>query len=291
MPSPTAFEVKGPAVAPSVRVSSGCCSNLALEKRFMRRMATRTRREKSGCPVRPRKELPVQNTWRRSRKAINRELHAFNGNTSTPVAASPVRGTFDRGVQGGERRMVWNASLAPTFVVPPTPALPAGSVSSRSNAQPVLDMADGDDMDALFPATMVGAPTGCPSAHGDRGPVGEFVFARGGNWQTHSFTLKRTSMTWALLRPRKRLQDAFLLVGSRCGTTDRLKLQVAQGATCSVPFASFMIAPRRGGSERPMSSLKVTPSSASHGGVLFTYHGFSMSQIRRRLLFIDSSHD
>ena len=39
--------------------------------------ATRTRREKSGCPVRPRKELPVLNLWRRSRKAINRELHAF----------------------------------------------------------------------------------------------------------------------------------------------------------------------------------------------------------------------
>ena len=84
MPSPAAFEEAGPAVAPSVRVSSACCSNLALEKRFMRRMATRTRREKSGCPVRPRKELPVLNVRRWSRKAINREIHAFFTATRPP---------------------------------------------------------------------------------------------------------------------------------------------------------------------------------------------------------------
>ena len=84
-PSPTAFKVKGTAVAQGVRVSSACHSNLALEKRCMRWMAMLTRREKSCCPVRPRKELlPFLNIWHRSRKAVNRELHALSGNTSTP---------------------------------------------------------------------------------------------------------------------------------------------------------------------------------------------------------------
>ena len=103
MPSPTAFEVKGPAVAPSVRIPSACRSNLALEKRFMRRMATRTRREKSGCLVRPRKELPVLNIWSRSRKAINGELHALNGNMSTPRGSVSYQERSAAGA-GGERR-------------------------------------------------------------------------------------------------------------------------------------------------------------------------------------------
>ena len=152
VPSHMAFEVKGPAVAPSARVSSACCSNVALEKRFMWRMSSRTRREKSGCRVRPRKEIPVLNIWRRSRKAINRELHALKGNTSAPVAASPTRNVFRRNDDD------LDASLAPTVVVPPTPALLADQVF-MSNAQPFLDTTDDDDMDALFPVLVVGAPT------------------------------------------------------------------------------------------------------------------------------------
>ena len=125
-------------------------------------------REKSGCPVRPRKELPVLNIWRRSRKAINRELHALDGNTSTPVAASPMRNVRPRVQVANDDDL--DASLAPTVVVPPTPALPVDQFFVL-NAQPVLDVADDDDMDALF---------FCPSAYGERGSVGESVFAWAG---------------------------------------------------------------------------------------------------------------
>ena len=48
-----------------------------------------------------------------------------------------------------------DASLAPTVVVPPTPALPVDQFL-LSNAQPVLERRRGM---RLFPATMVGAPT------------------------------------------------------------------------------------------------------------------------------------
>ena len=99
VPSPAVSEVKGPTVASSARKSFCSCAKLSLEKRFMRRMAMRTLREKSGFPVRPRKELPVLNIWRRSRKAINRELHALNGNTSNPVAEERSASSA-----GGERR-------------------------------------------------------------------------------------------------------------------------------------------------------------------------------------------
>ena len=127
-----------------------CHSNLSLHAAD----GHAARREKCGCPAR--KELPVLNMWRRSRKAINRELHAVNRNTSTPVAASPMRNVRPR-VQVANDDDV-DASLAPTVVVPPTPALPVDQFF-MSNAQPVLDMAADEDMDALFPVTTVGAPT------------------------------------------------------------------------------------------------------------------------------------
>ena len=59
-------------------------TNFLVEKRFMKRMARRTKPAESGCPVRRRKLLPVLN-WHKSRKDVNRELHAENGNTSSSV--------------------------------------------------------------------------------------------------------------------------------------------------------------------------------------------------------------
>ena len=87
--TPPPEAVRRPTLAPTAWAPFGGCTNLIIEKRFMRRFAARTPREVSGCPVRRRKELPVLNLWRRSRKAINRELHALNGNTSTPVSQLP----------------------------------------------------------------------------------------------------------------------------------------------------------------------------------------------------------
>ena len=64
-----------------------------------------------------------------------------------------------------------------------------------SNAQPVLDMADDDDMGALFPATTVGAPTSVfQRTETEDGLEGLFSRRR---------ELAK-SMTWALWRPRKR---------------------------------------------------------------------------------------
>ena len=61
-------------------------TNFLVEKRFMKRMARRTKPAESGCPVRRRKLLPVLN-WHRQRQEVNWELHAMNGNTSSSVAA------------------------------------------------------------------------------------------------------------------------------------------------------------------------------------------------------------
>ena len=59
-----------------------CRYLVARERRFMRRVAKRTKPAVSGCPVRRRKMLPALNVWHRPRKAVNRELHALSGNAS-----------------------------------------------------------------------------------------------------------------------------------------------------------------------------------------------------------------
>ena len=65
-----------------------------VERRFIRRMRKRTTPSESGCPVHHRRTLPVLNMWHRPRKAVNRELHALNGNTSSSVSTPilPVQG-------------------------------------------------------------------------------------------------------------------------------------------------------------------------------------------------------
>ena len=67
-----------------VQVSPG--TNLLVERRLMRRMARRRKLAVSGCPVRCRKLLPVLKVWHRPRKAVNREVHAMNGNTSSSAS-------------------------------------------------------------------------------------------------------------------------------------------------------------------------------------------------------------
>ena len=59
---------------------------LKLERRFMRRMKHRTTPRSSGCRPRRPNLLPTLNMQRRSRKAMNKEQHALNGNTATPGA-------------------------------------------------------------------------------------------------------------------------------------------------------------------------------------------------------------
>ena len=66
-----------------------------VERRFVRRVAKRTRPARSGCLVRHRGTLPALNIWQRPRKAVNRELHALDGNTSSsaPAPILPVQGS------------------------------------------------------------------------------------------------------------------------------------------------------------------------------------------------------
>ena len=95
------------------------------------RMARSTKPAESGCPVRRRKLLPVLN-WRRSRKDVNRELHAENGNTSSSVAPSYARNVRPRVDPANDDDM--DLSLVPTIVVPPT--MPrAADLSLEPNAQ------------------------------------------------------------------------------------------------------------------------------------------------------------
>ena len=87
-----------------------------------------------------------------------------------------------------------DASLAPTVVVPPTPALPADQffiverpTSSRTTT-----------WDAFVPGHDGRCSDVCPS-DGDRGPVGESVLPRAGAG-------KHTSMTWSIVAAREALK-------------------------------------------------------------------------------------
>ena len=82
------------AAAVEAPVQSSPDMSFLVERRFLRRMRKRTTPSESGCPVRHRRTLPVLNMWHRPRKAVNRELHALNGNTSSSVSTPilPVQG-------------------------------------------------------------------------------------------------------------------------------------------------------------------------------------------------------
>ena len=130
--------------------------NFLVEKRFMKRMARRTKPAEPGCPVRRRNLLPVLN-WHKSRKEVNRELHAMNGNTSSSVAPSHARNVRPRVDSANDDDL--NLSLAPTIVVPPT--MPRGadlSLSLDPNAQPYPVLADDDGTGALFEDPAVHTP-------------------------------------------------------------------------------------------------------------------------------------
>ena len=95
LPFTRRVDVSGAAAVESP-VQSSPDMNFLVERRFTRRMRKRTRPSESRCPVRHRRALPVLNMWHRPRKAVNRELHALNGNTSSsvPTPILPVQG-FD----------------------------------------------------------------------------------------------------------------------------------------------------------------------------------------------------
>ena len=173
----------------------GGCTNLIIEKWFMRWFAARTRREVSGCPVRRRKELPLLNLWRRSRKAINRDLHALNGNTSTPVA-STVRNVRPRLEMVNDDDM--DASLAPTLAVPPTAADPANRFF-LPGAVGGLETVGDDDLDNLLPGTYILARR--------LRTAWEVCSRKDVSSPVLWYAQKRTSMTWASSRPLRRLRS------------------------------------------------------------------------------------
>ena len=113
-----------------------------------------------------RKLLPVLN-WHRSRKDVNRELHAMNGNTSSSVAPSHARNIRARVDPANDDDM--DLSLAPTIVVPPT--MPRGAdLSLELNARPgpVLDDDDGTGALSEDPAVHTPSldhPVGSQPAH------------------------------------------------------------------------------------------------------------------------------
>ena len=191
-------------------------------------MARRTKPAEPGCPVRRRNLLPVLN-WHRSRKEVNRELHAMKGNTSSSVAPSHARNVIQRVDPANDDDM--DLSLAPTIVVP----LPfgAGPTPNRVQSWPMTT--------ARVPywrTQPVGSqPARTHTALEDRL---ECLFAQGA-MRAASCALKRTLTRWASSRPRRHSRGTSSL---RCplGRTDRLCFRLSW-EPCSVSPTSFLIDP------------------------------------------------
>ena len=80
-----------------------------LERRLRHWVSKRVKPTVSGCQARRPHLLPVLNIWRRSRKALKRELHALNGNTS-----AAMKGHCGRNVRA--RTDGVHAACAPTWI-------------------------------------------------------------------------------------------------------------------------------------------------------------------------------
>ena len=133
-------DVSGAAAVESP-VQSSPDMNFLVERRFIRRMRKRTRPSESGCHVRHRWALPVLNMWHRPRKAVNRELHALNGNTSSSVSTPilPVQG-FDPAGSTVRSRIRRKRSLDMSI----TPETAAEACEERySGRQEAFDELDG----------------------------------------------------------------------------------------------------------------------------------------------------
>ena len=136
---------------------------------------------------------------------------------------------------------------------------------SGGSAQPALDMADDDDLDALFLATMVGAPT---SVHQrsieDRL---ESLFSRG--WDLAN----------TLVRPEENIDD----MGS-VAATEALKRQILSLVPAwhnrQVALGALAVFHSRPTDHTPVEevnllwALEGNSFIRAHGVVLFTYHGF-----------------
>ena len=116
---------------------------------------------------------------------------------------------------------------------PPTPALWVGQLF-MSNAQPGLDMADDDDVDALFSATMV-APTSVHQRTEIEGPL-ESLFSR------------ERELASTLVRHEENIDDMGIVAATQALKKHILSLvplwhgrtncaACGLGSPCSVPFA------------------------------------------------------
>ena len=143
----------------------------------------------------------------------------------------------------------------------PTPALPVDQFF-MSNAQPVIDMAD-DDMDPLLPATMVGAPT---SVH-QRTEIEdrlESLFSRG------------RELANTLVRPEENIDDMAIVAATEVLKRHILSLVPVWHdipTMLLVALGAIVFHLRPPASRCPLHVPRF------------------LVEIRRRLLFIDSSQD
>ena len=94
-----------------------------------------------------------------------------------------------------------DASLAPTVVVPPSPAPPA-DLFFGANIQPDLAMLDDDGLDDFVPATVVHAPTSAHQ-HAEIEERLETLFARGEELAT------------TLVRPDESIDDMGIVAATK----------------------------------------------------------------------------
>ena len=214
--------------------------------------------------------------WHRQRKEVNRELHAMNGNTSSSVAPSHALNVRPRVDPANDDDM--DLSLAPTIVVPPT--MPrAADLSLEPNTQPGPVLADDDGTGALFEDPAVHTP---PLDH----PVGsqpahthtaledrlERLFAQGRDLSSSLVRQEENRDEMGIVAAMETLKR-YILTLVPAWQNRPIMLQVALGA-----LAVFHLRPSDYTPVEEVNVLWALEGDSflrAHGGVLFTYHGYS----------------
>ena len=192
----------------------------------------------------------------------------MNGNTATPDAASLMRNVQQRVRTANDDEL--DASLAPTVVVPPSPAPPA-DLFFGANIQPDLAMLDDDGLDDFVPATVVHAPTSAHQYMGIEERL-ETLFARGEELAT------------TLVRPDESIDDMGLVAATKALKRHILSLVPAwhnRPVMLEIALGALAVFHLRPSDYTPVEEVNIlwalegNSIIRARGGVLYTYHGFS----------------